>query len=78
MTRDRLIREWPDSPNPYSGSDESLPGGQLVNDGDVLRAMDAWHAELARCKCEHDIDWEGRPTRKVPPGGCPVHGEEEQ
>jgi hypothetical protein len=76
-TKDDYIRNWPDGPNPYSSSDAPCRNGQLVNDADVLNAMAAHQAMMARCTCDWDINDAGNGVNTPPATGCPVHDEEE-
>jgi hypothetical protein len=77
-TRADYIREWPASPNPYSNSGEVFAGGQLVDEGAMLRAMAEHDRMMSKCRCDWDIDSEGRGYNMPPAEGCPVHPAEEE
>jgi hypothetical protein len=71
-TKEDFCPHWPDAPNPYSSSDEPRRGGALVDEAKMLDAMAAHERLMADCKCDWDIDDEGRGVNTPPAGGCPV------
>ena len=78
-TKRQYIDNWPDSPNPYSRSDEVFANGQLVDESAMLRAMDAHDRLMAKCICDYDGGYgdDGSQVRRFPVKGCPVHAEED-